>query len=288
MKKSIIYSLLILAIGVIACDPIEDRESIGGAITAADLEASATAVVIDDIITNKIVLRNSSPVLSKWYFGIGTTMSSCDTILLVTKGETAITFTGLNPNGDEITKDFTVQVDSLYFEVPPQWTYLCGEGEKKWVWDDSEGYMWGNGGYRGSTRPDWWGRTKADIEEEEGYEGWDADSYMVFSTDGATLTKSTSDGSNVEEGTFKFDMSSPIYYNGGADVWAEGLLTTTNVTILQGISQNDEKVPVYEYDIISLDDDQMILAYKTRTGWSEGAWDEWSAEAWFWVFRAAD
>ncbi len=288
MKKLMIYYLFLLTVAFVACETIEDRDDIGGAISESELDVTATPIVINGVNTNKIVLENNSPVLASWNYGIATTNRNVDTVLMVVPGTTTIKFTGLNPNGEKVTKDLDVDVEDLYFDVAPQWAYLCGEGEKKWVWDDSEGYMWGNGGYRGSVRPDWWGRTKLDIVEEDGYAGWDADSYMVFSTDGATLTKSTSDGSNVEAGTFKFDMSSPIYYNGDSEVWAEGLLTTKNVTVLQGISQNDDKEPVYEYDIIKLDDDQMILAYKTRTGWSEGNWDEWGAEAWFWVFKAAE
>lgn len=288
MKKQILYLIAGLALLFTACDPIEDRYALPEGITAEQLDITATPVVVNGVNSNKIVLENHSPVLSKWNYGIGVSQKPTDTILMVVPGVQVITFTGRNGDGTEITKELSVTVDELSFEVPAQWEYLCGTGEKKWVWDESLGFIWGNGGYRGSAKPEWWGRTLADIEEEDAYAGWDANSFMTFSiTNGATLTKSTSTGSKVESGSFQFNMSDTIWYNGGSQVWASGVLKT-GVTVLQGVSQNDGRAPVYEYDIIKLTSDQMILAYKTRTGWSADNWGEWGAEAWFWVFKPAE
>lgn len=271
-----------------ACDPAEDRDIMSGAITADDLDISATPQIIDGKSSNYIDLNSDGvECLSSWDYVNGVTAETKTTVQMVIGGAQEIVFTGLNHDGTYITKTMPVQIDTL-IDVPEEWGLLCGSGEKKWVWNDDGSYFWGNGGYRGSTGPDWWGRTAADITEETGYAGWDADSYMTFSVRGSKLTKSNSSGTNVEQGSFSFDMSEKIMYNAGADVWSEGKLYTKNVTVLQGISQNDGQVPVYEYDIIKLDEENMVLAYKTRTGWSEGNWDEWKAEAWFWRFKAAD
>ena len=288
MYKKLICSLIVAGTLLVACDPDEDRDSLSGAITADDLNISATAQVVDGKNSNSIDL-NSDGVgcLTSWDYGNGVTTRTNTTVQVVLKGANDIVFNGLNHDGTYITKTLTVQVDTL-IDVPEEWGILCGTGEKKWVWNDDGSYIWGNGGYRGSTGPDWWGRTAADITEETAYAGWDADSYMVFSVKGSSLTKSNSTGTKVETGSFSFDMSEKIMYNGDADVWSEGKLYTQNVTVLQGISQNDGKIPVYEYDIIHLDESNMVLAYKTRTGWSEDNWGEWAAEAWFWKFKAAD
>src|SRR5690606_11895044 len=88
-------ALLIMAVS--ACEPIEDRMDMGGAITAEQLDVTATLVVVDGKRSNKVVLNNKSPLLSSWDFIIGTTQKKTDTVLLVIEGENEMTFTGLNP-----------------------------------------------------------------------------------------------------------------------------------------------------------------------------------------------
>ncbi len=269
--------LFILMMTLLACDPVEDRDSIGGEISADELEISASPVIVDGKNSNKVILRNDSPVLASWNYGLGTTQSSYDTVLMVVTGTAKISFTGLNPNGTEITKDLEVTVDTLAYEVPAQWGYLCGSGEKKWVWDKTATSCFGNGSYLQNTSPGWWALTVADINDQASGEGDGA--YMIFSTNGATLTKYLTDGTSVS-GTFSFDMTATTLDSNG-DVWAEGTLNTSSVTVLCGISINENKAKVYDYDILSLDDETMTLSYHAD-GASSGS------EAWFWLFRAAD
>lgn len=285
MKKSIIYSLLIILAAFYACDPIEDRDSNSLPITADELEVTATPLQVNGVNSNKVVLENHSPVLSEWNYGVGVTTKAADTILLVVTGTTNIQFTGLNPDGSTITKEIPVTVDELTFEVAPEWGYLCGSGEKTWVWDDEardDGRIWGNGGYLGSTGPDWWGRTTADITEESGYDGYDSGAYMVFSLNGASLTKSSSNGSKTEVGSFSFDMSKTTG-DGNGGLWAKGKLNTKNVNVLAGVQQNVAGKPkVYEYDILKLDDDKLHVAWATT-----GVTSAWG-EAWFALFKAEE
>ncbi|MBS2098296.1 hypothetical protein [Carboxylicivirga linearis] len=278
MKKSIIYSLLLAALAFVACDPIEDRDAIGGAITAADLDISASPLVINGVNTNKVILKNYSPVLPSWNYGVGVTTKNVDTVLMVVEGTSTISFTGLNPNGVKITKEIDVDVEDLYFPVPPQWGYLCGSGEKEWVWDENHvDGVFGNGGYLGNTSPGWWKVYIADIEGQAEGEGDGAS--MVFSTNGATLTKKYNTGGTAQ-GTFSFDMSQTTD-DGNGGIWAEGMLYTKGVTVLCGKSINEGGIDVYNYDILSLDDNNMALSYHAE---GTGAW----GEAWFWMFRAAD
>lgn len=276
MKRLIIYAALLFSTTYMACDPIEDRLDIGGAITADQLAISATPVVVDGKNSNKVVLNNQSPVLSSWDYGVGITQRKTDTVLLVVTGENQITFTGLNPDGTKITKTLSVQVDELTYDVPLEWGYLTGGSEKEWVWDDTQSGVWGNGGYMGNVTPAWWILPVGEIDGQAPGEG--AGAKMIFSLNGAKLTKVKSNG-DTETGSFSFDLTKVITLDNG-DVWAKGKLTTNGVTVLCGISPNEGGAPVYEYDILLLDDGQMVLSYPEP---GVGPW----GTAWFWMFRAS-
>lgn len=258
-----------------ACEPIEDRMEMGGAITAEQLDITATLIQVDGKNSNKVALDNRSPVLSSWNYGTGVTQRKTDTVLLVTTGDNDIEFTGLNANGTKITKTLTVHVDELTFDVPLEWGYLTGGTEKTWVWDDSQPAVWGNGGYLGSSKPEWWMLSVADIDGQAPGEGEGAK--MVFSLNGSSLAKVKSTG-DTEAGSFSFDMTKVTTMDNG-DVWAKGKLTTRGVTVLCGKSPDEGSIPVYEYDILVINDDQLVLSYAPP---GTGAW----GAAYFWVFRA--
>ncbi len=281
MKKLIAYCLFILTVTFVACDPIEDRDELSGMISADELDISATPIVVNGVNSNKVILENHSPVLSWWNYGVGTTQKATDTVMMVLTGAQTITFTGRNGDGSTITKELTVDIDDLSFEVPEQWGYLCGDGSKTWVWDDTQPdnsnsgtagpTVWGNGGYLGCSAPCWWNVSLADVEGSAPGEGDGAS--MIFSTNGASLTKNLNTGS-TEAGTFSFDMGE---YSDG---WSIGTLYTSGVTVLAGfvINQNTDAT---EYEILTLDDDYMSLSVPTD---GAGSW----GEATFWMFKAQD
>lgn len=276
MKKSLIYSLVAATMLLVACDPAEDREVLSGAITAEDLNISATPVKVNGKNSNTIEL-NSDGVgsLSSWNYGNGVTTSTKATVMLVLKGANNIVFTGLNHDGTTITKTLTVQVDTL-INVPAEWGYLCGQGEKTWVWDDTQASaVWGNGGYKGNTSPGWWKVALADVNAQTAGEGAGAE--MVFAINGSSLTKKKSDNTTVK-GSFSFDMSAKTKDDGGA-IWANGKLKTKNIGVLCGIQPNAGRVPVFEYDILKLDNQKMVLAFPEP---GAGSW----GTAWFWMFKA--
>ena len=278
MKKSIIFSSLILSIAFIACEPVENRDTMGGAITADQLKVSATPVVVNGKNSNKVVLTNNSPVLSTWDYGLSISKRQSDTVLLVVPGTTAITFSGLNPDGSIITKDLQVKVDELTFPVAPQWGYLCGTGQKTWVWDETVSSPFGNGSYLGNTAPGWWALKVGELDGQAAGEGSGAS--MIFSTTGASLTKNYSNATPAKKGKFAFDMSQKTLDGNGA-VWANGVLTTNGVTVLCGISINEAKANIYSYDILALDNNKLVLSYH-KTGTGNGG------EAWFWIFKSAN
>jgi len=273
--KNWAYWAIALLVVFSACEPIEDRMEMGGAITAEQLDITATLIQVDGKNSNKVALDNRSPVLSSWNYGTGVTQRKTDTVLLVIAGENKIEFTGLNANGTKITKTLTVNVDELTFDVPLEWGYLTGGSEKTWVWDDSQPAVWGNGGYLGSSKPEWWMLPIDDIDAQATGEGEGAS--MVFALNGSSLTKVKSNG-DIESGMFSFDMTKITTLDNG-DVWAKGKLTTQGVTVLCGKSPDEGSIPVYEYDILVVNDDQLILSYAPP---GTAAW----GPAYFWVFRA--
>jgi len=235
------------------------------------LSTGVLNVIVNGKRSNKIVMENHSPVLSNWNYGVGVSQKMTDTVLLVITGDNDIIFTGLNPDGSFITKTLTVNIEELSFPVPEEWGYLCGNGEKEWVWAASR--CWGNGGYLANFEPSWWVLDQNGVEEQAPGEG--PNSSMIFSISGASLTKKRNDGTTVV-GSFSFDMSKKKVTSGGVS-WAIGQLKTVGVTVLCGISPDEGKAPVNTYDILHLTSDRLVLAYAPAgTG-------EWGT-AYFWVF----
>lgn len=277
MKHIYAYAMLTLGIFMLfcACDPIEKRENMGGEISSSELNVTATPIIVNGKKSNRIVLDNHSPVLSLWDYGIGTSVRTTDTILMVSVGTQDITFTGINPNGSRIEKVLPVDIEELSFPVPPEWAYLVGDGTKVWVWDETAPAVWGNGQYLDSTAPAWWTLLIKDIDGQAKGEGEGAS--MEFTLQGAKMTKYKNDGTSVV-GAFSLNMESQVKKADGT-VWAKGKLTTRGLGVLCGISPNEGGKEISEYDILILDNKKMILSYP-----EPGA--EQGGTGWFWVFRA--
>ena len=123
--------------------------------------------------------------------------------------------------------------------------------------------------------PAWWGVVLSDIDGQAPGEG--AGAKMTFSLRGAKLTKTLSTG-EVQEGSFAFDMDETTVLEDGT-VWAQGKLTTKGITMLCGKSPNEDNAPIYEYDILIINDEQLVLAYPEANSAKAGD------TAWFWVFK---
>ena len=194
---------------------------------------------------------------------------------MVVPGESDIVFTGKNPDGSLITKTLKVKVEDMYFPVPPEWGFLTAGTQKEWMWDDTRSSVWGNGAYLGNVAPGWWTVPLADINGQSPKEG--AGAKMIFSLRGAKFTKVKSDGT-TEKGTFSFNMASKTLLKDGT-VWGNGKLTLKGTTVLNGISPNEGGAKVYEYDILLVDGNKLVLSYAEPNG---------SGTAWFWMFRSVN
>ena len=276
MKKSIILAISAVFVLLSACQPVEIRQELKGGITESQLNISAVPQIRDGKNSNYIDLNSDgNACLSSWDFGVGLFVGTKGTVKVMMKGPNDIIFTGLNADGTMISKTLTVQVDELY-DVEPEWALFCGPtGEKNWVWDNTVAGPWGNGGYKGNTGPGWWVVSINDLDGQAPGEG--AGASMTFTIAGSRLIKNYNDGTS-QQGSFTFDMSK-ITLDDGGNVWAKGVLNTKNVTVLCGISPNDDGENVYSYDILKLTDEQMVLSHKDND--TAASW----GEAWFWVFK---
>ncbi|MDR0431397.1 MAG: hypothetical protein LBH58_13105 [Tannerellaceae bacterium] len=278
MNKSIIYSILMGLLLFVSCDPIENRDKMTGAITAEQLDVTATPLVVDGIRSNKIILENHSPILSQWDYGMGTTNKAYDEVLVSAVGDMVIKFSGRNGDGTTITKDLLVNVESIVFEVVGMDKFI-GDGSKTWVWDewtnergfDGPGvYPYGIGGSVADKSPAWWGLKYGTFDEN--------DATMTFALDGgAIFTKTLGDGTQ-QKGTFSFNMSKKI-----AD-WSQGILTLKGATIPYPKSMNNGGGDAYEFYILVLEDDQLVLSTVTGNEIRDDV-GPWSHEVNIWMFR---
>ncbi|KAA6345928.1 hypothetical protein EZS27_006520 [termite gut metagenome] len=278
MNKSIIYSgLLGVVLFFTACDPItQSGNDLTGKLTADQLDVKATPVVVNGQKTNKIVLENNSPVLSFWNYGMGTTSKAYDEVLVTSTGDMIVQFTGRNGDGSTVTKDINVNVETIYFPVTGLDKFI-GEGSKTWVWDEFSNeqtinsitgiYPYGTGGVGNDKAPAWWGLEYGKFSE--------SDATMTFALDGgAIFTKTLKDGTQ-QKGTFSFNLTKKV------GSWSQGILSLKGATIPHAVSLNEAKGEAYDFYILELEDDQLVLANVK----GNGVPNEPSGEVNIWMFR---
>lgn len=271
MKKTIIYSFIILLLGMMSCSPIDNKEELTGSITADLIDATVNVEQILGKNVNKVTFECHSSINCQWTNGVKTVTGACGEMVMFAIGEQKVTLTGRCGDGSIITKEFPVTVDEMHYPVEPEYGYLCGDGEKTWVWDDELEAPLGNGGYLVHTLPEWWKITFNDMEQqcidnkipvEEGRNG-----SMTFVLNGMKLIKS-----GGSEGTFTFDMEKRVQING--EDWIIGKLYTKDVEVLMGALS-----PTTEYDIYIINDEKLYLGYAAP---GTGQW----GGCFFWCFRA--
>jgi hypothetical protein len=267
--KKILFSLMLVATLIWSCDPVCDDKSAGGVIDESALKLDIHATSDGG---NQIVLINNTPkVGSFWNYGIGYSSMQKDTIVLPFLGEQTITFTGLC-DGGTVTTTRKINVTKIDHSPAAEWGYFAGSSSegKTWVWDANADAVYGEGGYLAEFAPDWTLFTKDQTEDPEGYMKFDLNG-------GANFTRYKSDGTVAEKGTFAFDMSSTKDNCDDGSAWSIGVLTLTGATVLNGHICGSTD-PQYKYDILKINDDEMILcaAVDGTIGWDNGT---------FWLFR---
>jgi hypothetical protein len=267
--KKILFSVMILAGLLSACDPVCDDNPLGGVVSESDLQLDVHATT--DGGNQIVMVNNTKGVGSYWDYGFGRSTAECDTVVMPYLGEQSVSFTGLCDGGTvTTTRKFTVkQIDH---PVAAEWAYFAGSGTdgKTWTWDDTADAVYGTGGYLAEFVPDWTSVALSDTE--------DPGAYMTFDLNGGPdFTRYSSDGKVVEKGTFAFDMTSTKTDPDDGSQWSIGTLTLTGATVLNGHIYGSTDVQ-HKFDILTLNDDKLVLCAAPD---GTAAWDNGT----FWIFK---
>jgi len=285
----LILSLILLAGTMIACEPVVTHYSMGGIIPADQLKLTVKATTEGG---NQIVLANETPRCAGWWdYGIGIARSDRDTIIIPYMGTHTITFKGMC-DGGIVTTTRTVAVSKIDHAASPEWTMLAGSGTegKTWTWEDDDDYYldnissdyqgaYGTGGYGNDYCSTWSG---ADAGGSVSGIDVPTDEEMVFDLNGGpNFTLRRTDGTVLQKGTFKFDMSATTALSNGS-LWAIGQITFTGASIMlpYGCDMSPSDT-IHTFDIITISEDRMVLAY-SAAGTPLEAWET----AYFWCFKA--
>lgn len=112
MKMKILY-LALFAASLVACDPIEERDTLSGNVKVEDLEITCVPVVVDGKNTNDVVVENHSPILSRWISDRTQIEKAYGTVVCGTVGTHDIQFVGLNGDSTMIKTTVPVRIDTL-------------------------------------------------------------------------------------------------------------------------------------------------------------------------------
>jgi hypothetical protein len=275
MKKIFYITFTLVLMTVFAsCDPIENRLDSGTVITAAELQATVTPLVVGGKNTNKVRVKCTSPVLCKWTDGVKSYVSNDVDMILFVTGQQTIKLTAKTADGSFITKSFPVTVDKMEFPVEPQYGYLCGPGSKTWTWASTK--CFGNGHAYAwdpvNKLPEWWVLSPADVTTQCTEKGKPAEGLgakMRFTLVDLKHEKISSTGAVLSTGAFSFNMLADSHN------WSTGTLTFVGSNILFGYDLNGSLAPWSTYDIMALDSSQLVLGAKGADG-----------TYWYWVFVA--
>lgn len=291
MKKySIVISLF--AMLLTACDPtVEEEGSIAASMTEAQLEQAATLMqTVEGQNKFTYATNPSTTVQILDPSGNILTTGTSGSFDLTPGGEESQTFTirTINQDGSITSFQKTFSI-TTYVDVDPAWAYLCGDGEKVWTYDSEVlGGCWGNLGYKAASNAEdfitnkngiWWTCAPADLTGQlEGLKvpatGEETpDAYMTFILSGEKIVKNTG-SQTINEGTFSFDMTA-------SDSWEIGKLYTSEGAILFPYMINGNGYKPTEFDIMLLNDKNLVLTY------AASGTAQWG-EATFWAFKAKE
>jgi len=269
MKRQVLFLVGGMIILISACKPVEDRQEAGPIVPATEFTYTITNDATNDYI---LYLNNTTPgVMFSWDYAWGVSRKQMDTVQLLVPGTYTIKITATTAGGlVTTTKVVTVTKAKPGVFQEPEWTYLSNlAAGKTWIWNPSLTKTWGNGGFKGSTGPDWWGQSKTEL-------GATGNDEMKFDLNGGrnlTLTAASTPWAGVTAGTFDLNMGEILKPG-----WDIGKLTTSNTTVLKGIYVNNGNVVANTFYILKLTATEMVLASP-----DPGVTGDWG-EAWFWLF----
>lgn len=273
MKKQVLFLVVGIIILISACKPVENRQESGPIMPATEFTYTITNDATNDYI---LYLENKTPeVMFSWDYAWGVSRKQHDTVKMLVPGTYTVNITATTAGGIvTTTKVITVtKADPTAFQEP-QWALLTNlAAGKTWIWDDTKPAPWGNGGYRGCTAPCWWAVSKSDLNGR----GVGSDEMKFDLNGGRNLTLTAAQYpalyKGVTKGTFNLDFS--VARAG----WDVGKLTTTNVTVINGMQVNFSNQIENNFYILKLTADELVLSAP-----EPGVTGDWGT-AWFWMFK---
>jgi hypothetical protein len=163
-KMNKIFNLLIGATMLVACETIEDRESLGPVLKQSNLEFVVSQPASG---SNTIYLESRTKgALPYWDWGTGFSNKMKDTLYIPFAGTFTIRYTAFGDGGTTIdSTTFTIaENDDAYFDQDPAWKALTNGGSgETWVWalDIPTAKIAGNGP-ENCLVPTWWTMTEAE------------------------------------------------------------------------------------------------------------------------------
>ncbi|MFB6318305.1 hypothetical protein [Saccharicrinis sp. FJH54] len=269
MKKNIfpiILAVLVLGLGLIACQP--EEYSLGEAISKDQLDFSITQNADDP---NMIILESMTPgVTPLWITPMGRSTKVKDTVKLAFAGDYSFVYGVLSAGGfvQADTFKLTLNTSNLSYVNDPLWIYLTGgvDSSKTWVADNGKyGLAPGAMSYADPNTtvefddytPNWEPAGNALGSSDEDM-GWG--STMTFSLQGGAImtTNKINEGGIQETGTFFLNVKAHT-------------LSTTDATILRpdNFIVNAENW-TKDLKVLTLNENQLRIAVM-RTN-DEGPW----------------
>lgn len=280
--KKILFMIPLLALLFTACDPTSEDNGPGANISSEEL-TNAFTISQESEGNNNVTFSISPARYVKVYNADNNGLVAQGTGTLkaqVVPPTTTASFyaEAINPDGSIVkttTKSVTV---NNYTNLPAIFDDVFGKDANgnyqtsTWTWDDTldgNGYCWGNGGWGGSTGPDWWGFPVGDnLEEQASSKGLPGDGLSS-----AWFSLSLSEGvktSRGETGTVVVDE------NPAQQGWDRGTMTFSGTVPLLGVLPNDGDQRCYKYQIIKAGNGKLVLAAHSIGG-------DW--EGWFLAFK---
>jgi len=223
MKNIIgLFIVVVAAIAFVSCEPIENRQTMKGAVTEADIAqyVTVTPEIRNGKRSNWILCKSDGlKALTSFSYSMGTYVGTSHRLQVLEDGDHTFTLTVLNADGTKLTKNYTVNVEELY-DLREEWTWLCGfgtpSGSRTWVFDGEGGddRVWWAMSDPGNPNGIWWNAGGECCPPS------DVNGRMVFEFKGLVLTTYASPtDANPKKGTFAFNGDfTELTTNGDANI----------------------------------------------------------------------
>lgn len=275
--KKILFAAPLLAILLVACDPITEDVSMDAGVTAEELTNSFQLTPKSE--GNNNITVNLAPVRYVKVYSANDDAVVCEGTgnlsfqVVPPAREVSYYITTMNHDGS-ITKSSPKSLNvSTFTDLPAIFDKVFGVdggyGTTTWVWDtEASDGLWGNGGYQGNNGPGWWIVTADQIDEQavgaslpnDGLDGW-----FSLSLTGVNTSRGETGSVNVTE---------DVVLSG----WDIGTMKFSGTMPLMGVQPNSGNQRQYDYHILQADGEHLRLCAPEP---GAAAW----GTAWFWNFK---